>query len=217
MNVAIYARVSTDKCEICGKNPASHPLNAFPGAGHPFRGQDPEVQLRELRAWCAAQNHTIVREYVDRGVSGSKASRPQLDQLMADACKGLRDIEVVCVLRLDRFGRSVQHLHKAVGDLLAAKVDFVSVKDNFDLTTPMGKLLFGILAVFAEFEKNVIAERTKDGLKKARADGHIPGRKIDPAKGPSKTTAWRQRIGSRALAVLIVCALLVVRLSKVAG
>jgi DNA invertase Pin-like site-specific DNA recombinase len=216
VNVALYARVSTDKCELCGKNPASHIIAGQPGdksdrpsqtglgsappATHPFRGQDPEVQLLELRAWCAAQKHTIVEEYVDRGVSGTKASRPQLDRLMADATKGLRDIQVVAVLRLDRFGRSVQHLHVAVGKLLNAKVEFISVKDGFDLTTPMGKLLFGILATFAEFERNVIAERTKDGLKKARVDGHIPGRKIDPAKGPSRTTVWRRNIGARALA-----------------
>jgi DNA invertase Pin-like site-specific DNA recombinase len=213
MNVALYARVSTDKCEICGKNPSSH----HEAGGHQFRGQDPEVQLLELRAWCVAQKHTIIREYVDRGVSGTKASRPQLDELMADATKGLRDIQAVAVLRLDRFGRSVQHLHKTVGDLLSAKVDFVSVKDNFDLTTPMGKLLFGILAVFAEFERNVIAERTKDGLKKARTEGHIPGRKIDPVKGPSKTTLWRQHVGARALAAVLACAVIIVRLGKLLG
>jgi DNA invertase Pin-like site-specific DNA recombinase len=195
MNVALYARVSTDKCEICGKNPASHPAS-----GHQYRGQDPEVQLLELRSWSAANQHTIIEEYVDRGVSGTKASRPQLDKLMADATKGLRDIQVVAVLRLDRFGRSVQHLHVAVGKLLASKVEFISVKDGFDLTTPMGKLLFGILATFAEFERNVIAERTKDGLKKARAEGHIPGRRVDPLKGPSRTTAWRRSIGARKLA-----------------
>jgi DNA invertase Pin-like site-specific DNA recombinase len=180
MNVALYARVSTDKCEICGKNPASHPAS-----GHQFRGQDPEVQLLELRAWCAFQKHTILEEYVDRGVSGSKDSRPQLNRLMADATKGLRNVDVVVVVRLDRFGRSVQHLHTAVGKLLASDVMFVSVKEGFDLTNPTGKLLFGLLANFAEFERNVIAERTKDGLKKARAEGHIPGRKIDPVKGPS--------------------------------
>jgi len=197
MKVALYARVSTDKCEICGKKPSAHTSSST----HEFRGQDPEVQLRELRDWCAANKHTVVHEYVDRGVSGAKTSRPHLDELMAAAAQGLREIEAVVVLRLDRFGRSVQHLHAAVGKLLDAKVEFVSVKDNFDLTTPMGKLLFGILAVFAEFERNVIAERTKDGLKKARAvEGHIPGRKIDLAKGPSRTTRWRQRIGARKLA-----------------
>lgn len=210
MNVALYARVSTDKCEICGKNPSSH----HEAGGHSFRGQDPEVQLLELREWCAAHKHLIVHEYVDRGVSGTKASRPRLDELMADATRGLRNIEAVAVLRLDRFGRSVQHLHKAVGDLLAAKVDFVSVKDNFDLTTPMGKLLFGILAVFAEFERNVIAERTKDGLKKARVDGHIPGRKIDPEKGPSKTTRWRRQIGARALSAAATLVFVLMRLSS---
>lgn len=199
MKVALYARVSTDKCEICGKNPASHP----PGHSHEFRGQDPEVQLLELREWCAFQKHSIVREYVDRGVSGSKASRPQLDELMADAAKGLRNIDAVVVLRLDRFGRSVQHLYVAVGKLQDAKVEFVSVKDNFDLTSPMGKMLFGILCIFAEFERNVIAERTKDGLKKARAEGHRGGRRIDPEKGPSRTTRWRQQIGARALAILL--------------
>ena len=161
------------------------------------------MQLLELRAWCAAQKHSIVREYVDRGVSGTKTSRPHLDELMADATKGLRDFSVVVVLRLDRFGRSVQHLHSAVGELLAAKVEFISVKEGFDLTTPMGKLLFGILAAFAEFERNVIAERTKDGLKKARGDGHRGGRKIDPVKGPSKTTRWRLRIGARNLGLLV--------------
>jgi DNA invertase Pin-like site-specific DNA recombinase len=233
MNVALYARVSTDKCELCGKNPASHILAGQPGdksdrpsqtglgsappATHPFRGQDPEVQLLELRAWCVANKHTVIREYVDRGVSGTKASRPQLDCVMADATKGLRDIEIVAVLRLDRFGRSVQHLHKTVGDLLASKVDFVSVKDNFDLTTPMGKLLFGILAVFAEFERNVIAERTKDGLKKCRSEGRIPGRKIDPTKGPSRTTAWRQRIGARALTAVLALAAVIVRHGKLLG
>ena len=196
MNVALYARVSTDRCELCGKNPASHNKST----GHEFRGQDPEVQLLELRAWCAYQKHVIVEEYVDRGVSGTKASRPQLDRLMADATKGLRNIDVVVVVRLDRFGRSVQHVHTAVGKLLAANVKFVSVKEGFDLTTAVGKLLFDILAGFAEFERNVIAERTRDGLKAARAEGHIPGRRIDPAKGPSRTTRWRKQIGARKLA-----------------
>jgi DNA invertase Pin-like site-specific DNA recombinase len=196
LDVALYARVSTDKCDECGKGPSSHNGNG----SHEFRGQDPEVQLRELRNWCAAQGHTIVIEYVDRGISGTKASRPQLDQLMRDGTKGLREFGAVVVLRLDRFGRSVQHLHNAVGALHSANVAFISIKEGFDLTTPMGKLFFGILAAFAEFERNVIAERTKEGLKLARAKGHRPGRKIDPAKGPSRTTLWRQRHRSREIA-----------------
>lgn len=75
-------------------------------------------------------------------------------------------------------------------------------------------MLFGILAVFAQFERNVISERTRDGLKKARTEGHVPGRKIDPEKGPSRTTAWRQKIGARALAGLAACACLLLRVSQ---
>ena len=196
MDVGLYARVSTDKCEVCGKNPASH----NPSINHKFRGQDPEVQLVPLREWCAFNKHVIVEEYVDRGVSGAKTSRPQLDRMMADATKGLRNIDLVVVWRLDRLGRSVQHLYSVVEQLREAEVEFVSVSDKFDLTSAMGQMLFGILAIFAAFERNIIAERTRDGLKKARAEGHIPGRRIDPAKGPSRTTRYRQAIGARSKA-----------------
>lgn len=168
MNVALYARVSKLHSD-----------------------QDPEVQLRELRAWCESKKHKIVAEYVDR-ISGAKTSRPQLDQLMRDAIKGLRDIDAVVVWRLDRFGRSLQHLQNAIASLKDAKVAFVSLKEGFDLTTPMGKAFFGMLGVFAEFERDVIAERIRAGLKHARAKGVLPGRKIDPRKGPSRTTLWRR-------------------------
>ena len=195
MNVALYARVSTDKCEICGKNPASH----NPTINHGFRGQDPEVQLIPLREWCVFNKHVIVEEYVDRGVSGAKSSRPQLNRMMADATKGLRDIDLVVVWRLDRLGRSVQHLYNVVGQLRDAEIEFLSVSDKFDVTSAMGQVIFGILAIFAAFERNLISERTRDGLKNARAEGHIPGRRIDPVKGPSRTTLFRQRIGARSL------------------
>jgi DNA invertase Pin-like site-specific DNA recombinase len=154
--------------------------------------QDPEVQLRELRAWCSMNSHKIVAEYVDKGVSGAKASRPQLDKLMRDAIKGLRDIDAVVVWRLDRFGRSLRHLQNAIAELHGAGVSFVSLKDGFDLTTPLGKVLFAILGAFAEFERDVIAERIKAGLRNAKAKGHVPGPKIDPRKGPSRTTLWRR-------------------------
>jgi DNA invertase Pin-like site-specific DNA recombinase len=155
--------------------------------------QDPEVQLRELRAWCAANSHKITAEYVDKGVSGSKKSRPQLDKLMRDATKGLQDIDAVLVWRLDRFGRSLQHLQNAIAILRDAKVGFISLKEGFDLTTPMGKAFFGMLGVFAEFERDVIAERIRAGLRNAKAKGHLPGPKIDPKRGPSRTTLWRRK------------------------
>ena len=171
MKLALYARVSKIGKEV---------------------KQDPEVQLRELRAWCKLQGHSIAAEYVDQGYSGAKASRPQLDRLMRDATKGLRDIDAVLVWRLDRFGRSLQHLQNAIAILRDAKVNFISLKEGFDLTTPMGKAFFGMLGVFAEFERDVIAERIRAGLRNAKAKGHVPGRKIDPKRGPSRTTVWRR-------------------------
>jgi len=103
-----------------------------------------------------------------------------------------RDIDAVLVWRLDRFGRSLQHLQNAIAILRDAKVGFISLKEGFDLTTPMGKAFFGMLGVFAEFERDVIAERIRAGLRNAKAKGNLPGRKIDSVKGPSRTTLWRR-------------------------
>lgn len=177
MKVALYARVS--------KPPRGQVMDLH------NHNQNPEVQLRELREWCKTNNHIIAAEYVDR-LTGKHANRPQLQKMMKDAVKGLRDIDAVVVWRLDRLGRSVQDLHNLVAEMKAGNVSFVCFKDNFDLTTPGGKAMFGMLAVFAEFERNVIAERTKAGLALARSEGRLPGRKIDPRKGPSRTTLWRQ-------------------------
>lgn len=170
MNLALYARVSKAN---------SH--------------QDPEVQLGELRAWCKEKGHKIAGEYVDRGISGAKSSRPQLDKLMRDATRGLVDIDAVLVWRLDRFGRSLRHLQNAIAELRDAKVNFISLKEGFDLTTPIGKVFVAMLGAFAEFERDVIAERIVAGLKAAKAKGRRPGRKIDPRRGPSRTTLWRMQ------------------------
>lgn len=178
MNVALYARVS---------KPARGQLTE-----HQKHEQDPEVQLVQLREWCRAQKHTVVFEYVER-LSGKNTLRPQLQKMMREATKGLLDIEAILVWRLDRFGRSVRDLHNLIAELDDAKVAFISLRDGFDLTTTTGRAMFGMLAVFAEFERNVIAERTKAGLALARSEGRLPGRKIDPRKGPSRTTRWRHR------------------------
>lgn len=177
MKVALYARVS--------KPPRGLAVDLH------NHNQNPEVQLRELRAWCELHKHKIVAEYVDR-LSGKNTARPQLQKLMKDAIKGLRDIDAVVVWRLDRLGRSVLDLHNLVAEMKTAGVAFICFKDNFDLTTPGGRAMFGMLAVFAEFERNVIAERTKAGLALARSEGRLPGRKIDPKRGPSRTTVWRR-------------------------
>jgi DNA invertase Pin-like site-specific DNA recombinase len=177
MKIALYARVS---------KPPKGDLS-----DQQRRDQDPEVQLRQLREWAEKCGHTIVEEYVDR-ISGKTTSRPGFDRLMADATKGRQNIEAVVVWRLDRFGRSMQHLQNSVALLRDANVAFISLKEGFDLTNAMGKAFFGMLCVFAEFERDLIIERTKAGMANARAKGHLPGRKIDPAKGPSRTTLWRR-------------------------
>lgn len=190
MKVVLYARVSTDKCETCGKKPPAHPEQA----GHEFRGQDPEVQLRELREWCRQQGHTIVAEYIDRGLSGKRGViRPELDRLMIDAEKGRRDFEAVLVWRLSRFGRSFPDLIENVRRLSEWKMGFLSKQEGFDLSTPMGRFAFRIMCAAVEMEREVISENTIAGMKLARSQGRLPGPKIDPRKGPCRMTAYRQR------------------------
>ena len=148
--VALYARVST------------------------LNGQDPEMQLLELREYAVRRSWTITSEYVDQGVSGSKESRPQLNQLMADAHR--RKFDAVLVWKIDRFGRSLKHLVNALADLCAYGVAFVSFRDNLDLSTASGRLMFQIIGAMAEFERSLIQERVKAGLRNARAKGKKFGR-----------------------------------------
>ena len=189
MKLALYARVSTDKCDLCGKKPAVHPH-----CGHDFRGQDPEVQLRELREWCDEQGHTIAEIYVDRGLSGKKGVvRPELNRLLIDAEKGRRDFEAVLVWRLSRFGRSFPDLVANVARLNEAKVDFLSKQESFRLDTTMGRFAFRIMCAAVEMEREVISENTKAGMKHARENGRLPGPRIDPKKGPSRWTLARRK------------------------
>lgn len=150
MRVALYARVST------------------------LNGQHPEMQLAELREYASRRGWNVVGEYVDEGISGSKESRPQLNRLMADAHR--RKFDVVFVWKIDRFGRSLKHLVNALADLDAYSVAFVSLRDNLDLSTPSGRLMFQIIGAMAEFERALIQERVRAGLKSARARGKRLGR-----------------------------------------
>jgi DNA invertase Pin-like site-specific DNA recombinase len=139
-----------------------------------LHGQDPELQLRELREYAAARGWTVIGEYTDTGVSGSKESRPGLNQLMADAHR--RKFDAVLVWKLDRFGRSLRHLVNALAELEARGVAFISLRDNLDLSTPSGRLMFQIIGAMAEFERSLIQERVKAGLRNARAKGKRLGR-----------------------------------------
>jgi DNA invertase Pin-like site-specific DNA recombinase len=132
------------------------------------------MQLAELREYAARRGWQVVDEYIDEGVSGSHESRPALNRLMADTHRRLFDI-VLC-WKIDRFGRSLKHLVNALADLDAYGVAFVSLRDNLDLSTPSGRLMFGVIGAMAEFERALIQERVRSGLKAARARGKCLGR-----------------------------------------
>jgi len=150
VRVALYARVST------------------------LNNQDPEMQLSELREYAGRRGWRITEEYTDQGVSGCKESRPALNRLMSDACR--RRFDAILVWKIDRFGRSLKHLVNALAELAALGVAFVSLRDNLDLSTPSGRLMFQIIGAMAEFERALIQERVRAGLRNARAKGRRLGR-----------------------------------------
>jgi len=170
--VALYARVST------------------------FNNQDPEMQLAELREYAGRRGWQIVEEFTDQGVSGSKESRPALNRLMSDACR--RRFDAVLVWKIDRFGRSLKHLVNALAELAALGVAFISLRDNLDLSTPSGRLMFQIIGAMAEFERALIQERVRAGIRNARAKGKRLGRPrvvVDASQIASlraRGTSWAQ-------------------------
>jgi DNA invertase Pin-like site-specific DNA recombinase len=142
------------------------------------KGQDPELQLAPLREYCERRGFGVVDEYVDNGVSGIKNSRPQLDRLLRAARR--RQIDLILVWKLDRFGRSLKQLVNTLEELSSLGVGFISYQDNLDLTTPQGRLMFHIIGAMAEFERELIRERVKAGLENARRKGKKIGRKAIP-------------------------------------
>jgi DNA invertase Pin-like site-specific DNA recombinase len=151
VRAALYARVSTAN-----------------------NGQDTSMQTHELREYCERRGWKFAGEYVDEGVSGTKDSRPELNRLMADAHR--RRFDAVVVWRFDRFARSVSHLLRALETFKALGIEFVSLSEQVDTTTPTGKMVFTVLAAVAELERSLIAERVKAGLRNARAKGKRLGR-----------------------------------------
>ncbi len=154
MKTALYARVSTTN------------------------GQDPEMQLRELREYCQRRGWKLTGEYVDTGISGAKEKRPELDRLMADAHR--RRFDAVVVWKFDRFARSVSHLLRALETFKALGIEFVSLSEQVDTSTPTGKMVFTVLGAVAELERSLIAERVRAGLRNARAKGKKLGRPRQP-------------------------------------
>ena len=162
MRVAVYARVSTSD-----------------------RDQDPETQLMPLRDFCTAQEWEVVREYVDQVSANDIARRHAWRQMLDDAAK--RKFSVVLVFKLDRAFRSVKHMHDTLAAWEAVNVSFKSLREQFDTTTALGRLLLNLLASLAEFELELIRERVKAGMERARRQGHRIGRpKVTDRRGFQK-------------------------------
>ncbi len=145
--------------------------------------QNVGMQVDELRAYCERRGFEIAEEYVDQGISGSRKSRPALNRLLADARR--RRFDAVPVYRYDRFARSLRQLVNALGGFDALGIHFISLHEGVDTSTPSGRLVFGIFASIAEFERSLITERVKSGQAAAKRRGVRFGRprvQVDPEK-----------------------------------
>ncbi|MBI4245094.1 MAG: recombinase family protein [Planctomycetes bacterium] len=158
---AIYARVSTRR---------------------QARDETIDLQLYELREYVYRNKLEIFKEYIDAGFSGASNDRPQLNQLMNDAEIG--SFGSVVVWKFDRFGRNVIHLLSSLEKFKELGINFISLRENIDTSTPIGKVFFSIIAAMAEWEREAIRERIISGMRKRKLDGKIFGKKpklLDPS------------------------------------
>src|SRR5215813_13614505 len=144
MRTALYARVSTSD-------------------------QSTSMQLSALREYAERRGWQVSGEYLDEGFSGSRERRPALDRLMADARR--RGLDAIAVFRFDRFARSVSHLARALDEFRVLGIEFISLHEAVDTSTPMGRAMFHIAGAFAELEREIIRERVKAGFANAKRRG----------------------------------------------
>jgi len=182
--VALYARVST-------------------------KDQDPGLQLEALRRHAEQRGFEVVEEYVDAGISGAKEKRPALDRLVKDAWAG--KFQAVLVWRFDRFARSVEHLIKALQKFGSLKIDFISLQEQFDTSTPIGQAMFTIIGVMAQLERDIIRERVKAGLERARANGVRLGRPTAEAQSDQVKVLREQGLSLGKIAQRLKCSRSTVR------
>lgn len=156
MKAAIYSRVSTED-------------------------QNAETQIKLCQEFCERHGHEIFDVYCDEGISGMKTSRPAFNRMLED----MRHYKFNCivVVRIDRLGRSLQHLLSLFDEFARKGVNFVSIDNNFDTSTPQGMLFLQITGAFVEYERNIISERTKEGLR---------GKKNVGKRGPDKRPRKRR-------------------------
>jgi len=149
MKVALYTRVSTND-------------------------QSVQMQSSDLKGYCQQRRFEVYKEYADQGISGTKDKRPGLDELMDDARK--KKFDAVLCWRFDRFARSTKHLITALEEFRHLGIDFISYQENIDTASPLGKAMFTIVSAIAELERNILLERVRAGLKRAKENGAILGR-----------------------------------------
>jgi DNA invertase Pin-like site-specific DNA recombinase len=147
--VAVYVRVST-------------------------KDQSVGMQVSDLERYSRERGFNIFNIYKDNGISGTKDNRPGLNQLMDDSRK--RKFDTVLVWRFDRFARSTKHLVTALHEFRNLGIDFISYQENIDTSSPLGEAIFTIISAMSTLERDIIAERVKGGLRKARANGTRLGR-----------------------------------------
>ncbi|MFO7684920.1 MAG: recombinase family protein [Desulfobacterales bacterium] len=148
-SVAIYARVSTDK-------------------------QKADMQVSELQEFVQRVGWTVYREFVDNGFTGKDTSRPAFKEMMDEARQ--RKFDVLLVWKLDRLSRSLKDLIGTLDELGHLGIDFISYDNKIDTSSPTGKLVFQVIGAVAEFERDIISERVKAGLRNARRKGKRLGR-----------------------------------------
>jgi len=136
--------------------------------------QNPELQEREIKPFIESKGYELVAGYCDLGYSGSKTSRPELNNLMESARR--KEFDILIVWKLDRLARSLSHLIALITELKALEIELISLRDNIDFTTPQGRLMFNIFGSLAEFERELIRERVVAGIENARSKGIKLGR-----------------------------------------
>ena len=136
--------------------------------------QHPESQLHDLRLMAQQRGYDLVGEYTDR-ITGTKAKRPGLDDLLRDARRGCFD--VVLVWASDRLARSVRHFLEVLDELSHLGIEYVSFRENIDTGGPLGRAVVIIIGAIAELERNLIVERVRAGMRRAKLEGRQIGRK----------------------------------------
>ena len=166
-------------------------------------GQSPENQVYDLRQLAQQRAFTVVEEYVDHAVSGTRSSRPALNRLMQDAQRG--KIDVVMVWSFDRLARSVGHLIQVIDQLQQLGIEFLSFREAIDTHGPLGRAVMVILGAIAELERSLIVERVRAGLRRAQLEGRRLGRRPLLLDRAEIARAWKGGTPLRKLAALHGC------------